>query len=381
MDMIPARFQCLAVAPPGLEGLVAIEAGALGLDAGPPVPGGVPFDADAAGVRQANLHLKIASRVLIRLGRFKARGFPELERKAAALEWDGFLPTGGVGPVRFDVTSRKSRLYHTGAVAERLEKLVHNPTRAAPVGADPHATGPGSAPPGTRFVVRILRDVVEISADSSGEHLHKRGYREHVTRAPLRETLAAAMLAVAWDPTTPLVDPFCGSGTVPIEAARWSLGIPPGSDRQFACKDWPAFRAAFAGPVPTVRGAGKVPLILGSDRDQGAIQAATANAVRGGVQGQVQWACASVSELEPPPGQAGSVITNPPYGQRVGNKSELRNLYARFGQVLKARFSGWTVAVLSAEATLSSQLELPLETALQFENGGIPVELLVGRVP
>lgn len=354
--------------------MVAEEVSSLGVSPGPTLEGGVPFESDLAGVLRANLHLAVASRVLVRLGRFRAKGFPELERKAASLPWRRFMTDVGTSAPRFDVTSRKSRLYHTGAVEERLARVV---------AASMDVRGESGEPPvhRPRFVVRILRDEVEISVDSSGENLHRRGYREHATRAPLRENLAAAILAVAWDPATPLVDPFCGSGTIPIEAARKALGIPPGRDRAFACEQWPEAKGNPLDWRPAVhRPSVEAPVIHGADRDAGAITAAAANAERGRVADWIAWAQAAISDLRPPHGAPGSVVTNPPYGRRVGSSAELRDLYARFGQVLRSRFGGWNVAVLSADRSLTAHMTLPLEPTLKFQNGGIWVELLTGRV-
>ena len=375
------RLDCLAVAPPGLEQCVVQELRRLELDPGEPVVGGVPFVAGVPGMVRANVHLAVASRVLVRLGRFRARGFAELERKAAGLAWARFLPTGATPT--FDVTSKKSRLYHTQAISQRLASVVEGQLAADPRERAREPRDRGESPPTQRFVVRVHRDTVEISADSSGENLHRRGYREHTARAPLRENLAAALLSVAWDPALPMMDPFCGSGTLPIEAARRALGIPPGSDRRFAFQAWPGVRPVLEGDgVPPLAGgqSRSPPPIYGSDRDAGAIRASEANGIRGGVDGHVEWVVAPISELRPRPGPPGWVITNPPYGRRVGRPSDVRNLYARFGQVLRASFVGWQVGVLSADRALAGHMGLDLSPVLRFQNGGIPVELLTGGV-
>jgi putative N6-adenine-specific DNA methylase len=368
-----SHITAFAVTAPGLEPLVADELRELGvmhpLDLEEPELGGVAFRTDAAGLYAANLHLRIAARVLVRVGAFRARTFAELERHAARLPWDEFIPPGA--PVEFRVTSRKSRLYHQDAGAERL-------VRASRAGA-------ADAGPAQEFVVRLFRDEVTISADASGELLHRRGYRLASAKAPLRETLAAAMLAGAgWNGTAPLVDPMCGSGTIPIEAARLARRMPPGLGRDFAFQRWPGFDARVWSAVLSAarerihRGAGTA--ILGSDRDAGAVEAAAANAERAGVGGDIEWRHAAISAVEPPR-DAGWVVTNPPYGVRVGERGRLRDLYAQFGNVMRARCAGWQVAMLTARAELEHQTGLPLEPRFSTENGGLRVRLMQARVP
>lgn len=371
-------LDCFAAAAPGLEPLVAEELRALSglvpLDPGAAEPGGVAFRTDRRGLYAANLHLRIASRVLVRLGSFHAASFRELERRAARLPWTEFATRER--PVRFRVTSKKSRLYHQDAVAERLARLA---------GAPPEADPAGGAPPPQEFVVRLFRDECIVSADASGELLHRRGYRLATTRAPLRETLAAAMLAASgWTGETPLVDPFAGSGTIPIEAALRARRIPPGLGREFAFQHWPgydvrAWEALLAAAREAVAPRAPAPL-AGSDRDAGAVAAAAANAERAGVAGDVAWRRAALSAIEPPTGP-GWVVTNPPYGTRVGERRRLRDLYAQLGHVLRRRCGGWEVAMLSAHAELERQTALPFATVLATENGGIRVRLVRAKVP
>lgn len=343
------------------------------VDPGPPEPGGVGFRTDLAGVAAANLHLRVASRVLVRVGSFRAAAFRELERRANRLPWATFVAPGR--PVEFRVTSRKSRLYHQDAIAERLAGAVARQAgTAAPIGGTPQ-----------EFVVRVFRDECTVSADASGELLHRRGYRLATAKAPLRETLAAAMLLGAgWDGTAPLLDPMCGSGTIPIEATLLARRIPPGLHRRFAVEQWPGFdpewlerlaaaartRMLLRAPAP----------ILGSDRDAGAIRAAAENAARAGVDGEVTFRRAAISSIEPPPGP-GWIVTNPPYGVRVGERTRLRDLFAQLGNVARRRLSGWQVAMLSSHVELERQTGLPLAPVLATENGGIRVRLVRGVVP
>jgi putative N6-adenine-specific DNA methylase len=369
-------LECFAVAAPGLEPLVVAELQALGelqpVAVGEAELGGVSVRADRAGLYAANLHLRIASRVLVRIGAFHASAFHELERHAARLPWREFVASGS--PVAFRVTSRKSRLYHQDAIAQRLLAVAGGPT---PTRSEEDAA--------QEFIVRFFRDECTVSADASGELLHRRGYRLAAAKAPLRETLAAAMLVGAgWDGSAPVVDPMCGSGTIPIEAALLARRIPPGMARRFAFMRWPGFddslwerllrhareRVLPRAPVP----------ILGSDRDAGAVAASMANAERAGVVEDVEWRRAAISALKPPPGR-GWIVTNPPYGARVGERRDLRDLYAQLGNVARRCCPGWEVAFLAAHLELERQTGLEPAVRFTTENGGIRVRLVQGRVP
>jgi putative N6-adenine-specific DNA methylase len=267
----------------------------------------------------------------------------------------------------FEVTSRKSKLYHNRGIAERLERIV---------GADA-ATGDPSRT--ARFQVRAVRDHFTISADASGELLHRRGYRLETAKAPLRETLAAAMLlGCGWDGSTALVDPFCGSGTIPIEAALLARRIPPGLNRAFAFQSWPDFDAELWTGIRAAaesRILATAPPIIGSDRDAGAIEAARANADRAGVGATIVLRNAPLSAMEAAPGP-GLLLTNPPYGVRVGEEKALRNLYAQLGNVVRTRLPGWRVALLGANPRLEGQVGVPLHEVWRTSNGGIPVHLV-----
>jgi len=226
--------------------------------------------------------------------------------------------------------------------------------------------------------------VCTISADSSGELLHRRGYRKALGKAPVRETLAAAMLyGSEWDLELPLVDPMCGSGTIAIEAALMSRRVAPGAGRAFAFESWPGHdEAAWHGIIDRARNSalGEAPgPILASDRDEGAVGASLANAERAGVSGDVEFSVRAISDA-PIPHTPGWVVTNPPYGARVGRSGPLKNLYAQLGKVARVRASGYRVALLSAERALEAQLRLDLREVFRTSNGGIPVRLMVGRI-
>jgi putative N6-adenine-specific DNA methylase len=379
-----------AIAAPGLEDIVAGELGRLGIPASSE-PGGASWQGSLESVFRANLWLRTASRVIVRVGEFRARTFWELERHARKLPWQDFVRPGAA--VRFRVTSRKSRLYHTDAIAQRFGAAAGDRAGAAIRANGVALAGTGDVGDGyddddetgsQRFVVRVVRDVCTVSADSSGALLHRRGYRQAVAKAPLRETLAAAMLIASdWSGTGPLIDPLCGSGTIPIEAALMARRIAPGLNRPFAFQRWPRFdpgawdrmaREAREGELPR----SPVP-IRGSDRDGGAVAAAMGNADRAGVSPDVSIEQRSVSAIEPAPG-VGWVMTNPPYGVRVAEAELVRDLYAALGNALRARFVGWRVGVLSPGEPLERQIGLDLHERFRTLNGGIPVRMVTGEV-
>ena len=379
-----------AITAPGLEEILASEIASLTGRIGETSSGGVAFPGGLKDMRRVNLWSRVANRVLVRIDEFHASSFHELERRAKQIDWTRFVVPGQ--PVRFRVTCRKSRLYHSDAVAERFAAAI-----SAKVGKNKHIktqdpedeessdeSGASSvhSSDAQLFIVRIVDDECSISADSSGDLLHRRGYRQAVAKAPLRETIAAAMLVGSgWDLTSPLVDPMCGAGTIAIEAAMMARKIAPGASRSFAFEKWPRHDAvAWKTEVDSAKSEAlsKAPgQIVASDRDEGAISAARSNAERAGVAEDIQFDVRALSSAEFPE-QPGWVVTNPPYGLRVGETGALRNLYAQLGKVLRERAKGYRIAMLSADSELESQLKVDLSEAFQTSNGGIPVHLVTG---
>lgn len=377
------RLACYAVTAPGLEAIAAAELGPL-VEA--PVAadvGGVAFAASRTELYRVNLWSRVASRVLVRLAEFEAAHFSELQRGCERVRWEQFVgPRDGV---RIRVTCRKSRLYHSDAVAERVGEAIRRRTGAVVVegaGGEDEEAGGGAQ----LIVVRLLYDQCTISADSSGELLHRRGYRQAVAKAPLRETLAAAMLlASGYDGSGPLLDPLCGSGTIPIEAALIARGIAPGRHRSFAFERWldfdaGAWRTLRARADEGVRSFAAHP-IAGSDRDAGAVRAARSNAERTGVADDVTLESRALSAAVPPEGAAGWLVTNPPYGKRLGEADALRDLWARLGQFARVRCPGWRMAVLAPGGLVGARLDVPLDAVASTRNGGLAVDVAVGTVP
>ena len=374
------RLDLFAVAAPGLEPLVESELRALGIEGLRADAGGVAFTGGREAMYRANLHLRTASRVIARVAEFSARGFPELVAHARREPWERYLDPRR--PVLLRVTCHKSRLYHSDAVRERVAKAIANRLGIARIEEAEGSEDRESR--GQLVIVRMAHDVCLLSADTSGELLHRRGYREAMAKAPIRETLAAALLLVAdWPVDAAMLDPFCGSGTIAIEAALLARRIAPGLRRRFAFMDWPDFDESLWRRVRdeaerATRPRAPAP-IQGSDRDAGAIEAARANAARAGVATDITFDRRALSAIEPP-SERGWMCTNPPYGVRVSERAQLRNLYAQLGNVLRAKFRGWTLAMYSADARLERAMRLTLRPALRTVNGGIPVRVVRGTL-
>ena len=377
-------YAAFAVTAPGLEQLALGELERLGARDAEAIAGGVTFSASRQLLYAANLHLRTASRVVARIGAFRATAFHELERRAGKVPWQAFVSPNL--DVALRVTCRKSRLYHSDAVAARVASAIASRVGDARFVGDAGDEADASDARQQLIIVRLFHDQCTVSVDSSGALLHLRGYRQAVGRAPLRETLAAAaLLASGWDAHAPLLDPMCGSGTIPIEGALLARRIPPGLRRDFAFTRWPDFdertwRTVLADAQAAILPSGPAP-ILASDRDAGAVDAARANADRAGVLADIELTQRAISAVNPSVDRTGWVVTNPPYGVRVGDRDRLRNLYAQFGKVMRAGCPGWRVTLVSAAPELERQTGLPLRSTLSTRNGGIPVRLVSGDVP
>lgn len=385
--MPSSRLSLFAVTPPGLEDLTRAELFSLGINHPRAVPGGVEFEGFLAYLYRVNLWSRTASRVLARLGEFHALNFAELRRKAADLPWENFLRPDQ--PVAVRATCHKSKLHHSDAVAERIAGAIGDhfgqaaesePQRRKDRKEIKNRDLASFAPLRlenacrTGIVVRVDYDHCAISLDSSGAHLHRRGYRLATAKAPLRETLAAALLIHArYDPAQPLVDPFCGAGTFAVEAALIARRIAPGRSRHFSFMDWQNFELEeWRGQLNEAERAvqDSASTIEASDRDEGAVAAAAANAARAGVADAIHFRACAVSAVEPP-STPGLLIGNLPYGKRAGG--DVRNLYAQFGNIVRAKFSNWRVGILAGNMSLAKATGLGFGSPLMIENGGLRV--------
>lgn len=358
-------MEIFCVAIPGLEPALLSEVQEAGFRKPRSMHGGVSLEGGWPDVWRANYMLRGASRVLARIGSFHAAHLAQLDKRSRAFAWGEVLRADV--PVRVEASCSRSRIYHSGAAAERVARAIVEEL-GAPISDDADVT----------VKVRIDNDLCTISVDSSGGLLHKRGHKQAMAKAPLRETMAALLLRqCGFNGKEPVIDPLCGSGTFVIEAAEIAAGLPPGRNRSFAFEKLATFDAAKWQKLRGTPIAQETPLRFhGSDRDEGAIKAATANAERAGVSTITTFTCHPVSELQRPEGKPGLIIMNPPYGTRIGDKRGLRDLHAAIGLTLKQRFTGWRVGLVTSDDSLARATGLPFgPRSAPILHGGLRVYL------
>jgi len=356
-----------AIASPGLEGVCAAELGNLQVNEQEAVPGGVAFQGRLRDIYLANLWSRSASRILVRLASFRSRDFPDLHRKAQRLPWGSFIRPET--PVAFRTTCHTSRLNHTTRIAETLESAVNR--------ALGRTTNPAGKEPQLVFV-RIVDDQVTLSIDSSGELLHRRGYRQSTTVAPLRETLAAgALMLLGWDCSIPLADPMCGSGSFLLEGALLATRKAPGLDRTFAFMRWPGYRQGLWELLcnEAQRQVTEASVVIdGGDESSEAISAARENSLRCGVNGLVTLTQCSLSE-QPVHNGHGLVICNPPYGKRLSLGDDPFACYKDIGQHLHRAYPDWRKAMICPDTKLVDATGLGMSKVAELDNGGLSVGL------
>ena len=368
--MTTAAFEIFLVAAPGHETMLAEEARACRFAKVRVVAGGVTIKGTWPEVWRANLELRGTARILARIGTFKASHLTQLEIRARELAWGRWLRPDM--PFRVEVTCARSRIYHTGAAAERIERAIRE-TLGAPISPEG-----GSQDAEVCIKARIENDLCVVSIDSSGEPLHKRGHKTEVVKAPMRETMAALFLRqCGYDGHEPVVDPMCGSGTFIIEAAEIASGLKPGRSRRFAFEQLATFNAAsFAKIRNRETNANPAVRFYGCDRDAGAIRMSRANAERAGITGITEFQQLEIEDLKAPDGPPGLVIVNPPYGARIGDKQPLPALYRALGRTLLQRCSGWRIGLITSEPNLAQATGLPFKPpADPVLHGGLRVTL------
>lgn len=358
-------FEIFLATAPGLEGLLYDEVRGKGFKQAKAITGGVTIIGSWPEVWRANLWVRGASRVLARICSFKVLHLAELDKRTREIVWSDILATGT--PFRVEVSCSKSRIYHSDAAAERIEKAIAETLKSKP-SQDAEIT----------VMARIHNDICTISIDTSGQPLHKRGFKESVNKAPMRENMAALFLQqCGYKGTEPVFDPMCGSGTFVIEAAEVAMRLNPGRARHFAFKNftnfdpvaWEKMRSVERQVSPDFR-------FYGSDRDIGAITMSTENAARAGVANLTEFQQRTISDIVPPTTTPGLVIINPPYGTRIGDKKKLLPLYQTLGAVLRDRFSGWRVGLITMDNALAKATGLPfLPTAEPVQHGGLRINL------
>lgn len=358
------RLNCFAITPPGTEDLCAKELDALGIK-GDVQPGGVAFCAMLRDLYRVNLWSRVASRVLVRLAEFRCRDFPELYRQALRLPWGRYLRAGQ--PCQIRVSSRASRLNHTGRIGDSLRAAMEK------------ALGPrtGEQNHNQLIFVRFDQDRCIISVDSSGKLLHFRGYRQAAVAAPLRENLAAAMLLkLGYDGSQPLIDAMCGSGTLAIEAAQISAGMAPGRSRHFSFMHWPHYRPHVWTLCLQEQGKPTPPkaVIIANDLSSQALEATADNAQRAGLGNWLQLRQGRAEDLKAP-APTGILVCNPPYGERLGHSVPLLPWYNALGTRWRETFSAWQIGWICADPDFARAMRLNCQRLWPFSNGGIKAEL------
>jgi len=356
-----------AVVSPGLETVCSEELTTLGLTSHEITAGGIAFPGKLRDLYLTNLWLRTASRILVRFAEFRSRDFPDLYHRAHRLPWGRFIRPETA--LSFRVTSHSSRLNHTTRIAETLESATNQALGRStnPVGKNPQMV-----------MVRVVDDQVVISIDSSGELLHRRGYRQSVTVAPLRETLAAGVLMLlGWKGTTPLTDPLCGSGSFLLEGALIARNQAPGLNRPFAFMNWPGFREGLWNLLcgEAKRATGEAPLaISGSDENPKAVAAAKENCLRNGFADQIVIDRLALSGQSVHEGE-GLVVCNPPYGKRLDLGENPERYYSELGKQLQRAYPEWRLAMICPNPAFVKATGLPFKQIASLDNGGLKVGL------
>lgn len=336
-------YNLVATSAMGLEAVVANEVKALGYDT-QTENGKVYFEGDELAIARTNMWLRVADRVRIIVGEFPAKTFDQLFEGVKALPWEKYLPVDAAFPVAGK--SVKSTLYSVPdcqaiakkAIVERLNKAYNRSGFLSENG------------PLFKLEVSILKDKVTLTIDTSGTGLHKRGYRVGQGDAPIKETLAAALVILTkWNPDRPFVDPFCGSGTIPIEAAMIGQNIAPGTNRDFLSEEWPWMTQEVwdqaRGEAEDLANYDQPLQITGTDQNPKMIEIAKENAMEAGFADLINWQVKDVADLKVE-GENGVMVGNPPYGERLGELEEAENITKTLGQIMKKEAS-WSIYMIS----------------------------------
>jgi putative N6-adenine-specific DNA methylase len=364
----------------GIEPVLADELSALGAADVTPGRGGVHFGGDQVLLYRANLRLRTAIRVLWPILEVEVTSPEALYDAVRSLDWPRYLTPDHTLAV--DCNVRDSHITHSKYAALKVkdaicDQFVERCGRRPSVNVDEPMIG---------LNLHIYRDRAVLSLDSSGESLHKRGYRPVLTKAPLNEALAAALVLLSgWKAETPFVDPLCGSGVLPIEAAWLALRRPPGlTRRRFGFQGWMDFDVALWAQLRDearrgVRQRLEAP-VLGADVRRDAVAFARGNARAAGIGHLVQFEVRDVRDFRPSAGPPGTLLCNPPYGERIGEERELGVLYRSLGDVLRERCAGWAAWVFTGNRRLAGQIGLTPARQVELFNGKIPCRLLEFRL-
>lgn len=360
----------IATASMGLEALVAREVKDLGYDKVHVDNGKVIFEADEKAICRANLWLRTADRVKLVIGEFKALTFDELFEKTKALPWGQFIPENGEFPVIGK--SVKSKLFSVSDCQAIVKKAVVESMKKTYKRAWFDEDGPFY-----RIEVALLKDTVTLTIDTSGSGLHKRGYRYLHSEAPLKETMAAAMVMLTnWNPERPFWDPFCGSGTLPIEAAMIGQNIAPGFNRDFSSQKW-----EFVGQnnwdlameeAEDLANYDQPLQIFGSDIDHKMVDLSINNALEAGFGDLIKFKQMQVKDFATKL-EYGCLVGNPPYGERIGELNEVEKMYKEMGQAMR-KHDTWSSYILTSHEGFEELYGKKASKKRKLYNGNIKTD-------
>jgi putative N6-adenine-specific DNA methylase len=375
---LQANAKLFASCPRGLENPLAAELAGLGASGVQTVAGGVAFEGDTRVIYRANLESRIATRVLLRLFTLPYRSEEDIYRASYELDWPQRFEVGR--SIRVYLTAQRCPLKSLDFLTLRIKDAVCDRFRSA-VGTRPNVD---TRAPEVRIHAFLDATQFTLYLDTSGEPLFKRGARAATGEAPLKENLAAGILKLTgWQPGTALLDPMCGGGTFLVEAAQIALDIAPGSERSFGFERLKNFDAALWRELRSEAGARRKPLvplpIYGSDLYGDTLKLAHANLRAAGVAQAVQLKQANALEISAP-AKTGVLVTNPPYGERMGEQQELAAFYPKFGDALKQKFAGWNCYILSADMNLPKLIKLQVSKRTPLFNGALECRLFEYRI-
>ncbi|NET33925.1 MAG: RNA methyltransferase [Cyanothece sp. SIO1E1] len=359
----------------GLEAIAAEELEQLGAQSVCPGFRGVHFEGDRRLLYQVNLWARTPFRILMQIADFPCTHAKSLYQGVRALDWQQYLQPYNTLAVA--ATGGNRQLNHSHFTALQVKNAIVDQQR----GQLGQRSSVDTQTPDVQITAHIYQNRCSLSLDSSGGSLHRRGYRPAMGSAPLKETLAAALIHLSgWEPSLPFFDPLCGSGTLPLEAGLKALNIAPGLFRdQFGFETWPDFDAKLWQRLRTAAKSSQkselMAFIGGSDRDPETIRQARINADNCGIAKLIKFAQIDLTQLEAP-ADSGILICNPPYGERLGEVEALSDFYKLLGDVLKQRFKGWTAFVLSGNKALTKRIGLRSAQRLEVYNGSIKCQLL-----
>jgi len=371
-----------AATAPGFESLCFEELKALGLLAENPsaIPGGVAFKGRLIDCYRANLHLRTANRILMRIHNFKATSFSQLESKTAKIPWDLYLPSKSSPQIH--TTTRHCRLYHSDAISQRLMKSI---SKHLLNGTDNGGQQEEIMSEPTIFV-RGVDDQFTISIDSSGDNLYKRGLKIHPGTAPLRETIAAAaLLQAGYRGTEPLIDPMCGTGTFSLEAALMAKNIPSGWFREFAYMKWPSFQRKKLEYLKQQCQMNftrqQAPTIFASDKDPTACKRLAQRLTKNQLTDAINVISQDFFDFQPQnlTDQIGLVAINPPYGRRLENREKSDQLFIQICTHLKRGYRGWKLILISPNKKLAQKVPFKL-TKHPISHGGLRPVMMIGTI-